>query len=294
MKTKTLAFLLLAGMLVSMGFGLINNSESTLLLKDAVKQNLITCKMENNKGFSHYNKCLLLHLKNNGNNRLQIKIPVGMQVCPNDSIYQNLVLTENMFVELLPNENKKIAAYAMCTEPSDHAPGEAPVYYTLGKDAKPALLELSNLIAQEKLFNAEAQNAVWCVAAGYPITDINGFDTTAVRKLQTMVAKLTHQKMPPPPKRNDYRRNYYAPASTMKVSVGGNYSFNFSRTKQILIGMFNIHNVLVRELYKNPAEAPGRKTINYAFDASVYTDSLYYMRLFVDGEKRMESRMALK
>jgi hypothetical protein len=99
--------------------------------------------------------------------------------------------------------------------------------------------------------------------------------------------------MPPPPSKTDYARNYHASEITMKIKVGGSYSFNFSRTKSVQIAMFNNQNVLVRELYKNNQELPGRKTINYAFDASIYKDPIYYMRLFVDGEKRLETKMDL-
>jgi hypothetical protein len=155
------------------------------------------------------------------------------------------------------------------------------------------LSQLCQLIAQEKWHNSEAQQAVWCLVEDRSLSRISGFDTAVVRKLQTKIAKLTNKKMPLAPAKTDYHRNYYATPSVIKIKVGGSYSFYFSRTKSVQIAMFNTQNVLVRELYKNEQEAPGRKTINYAFDASVYTEPVYYMRMFVDGEKRLETKMNL-
>jgi hypothetical protein len=294
MKTLKPFLMLVIGMVMSMAFAYkhyAEENEASLLA--AIKAGKISCIMENNPGYSHYSKCLLMKLQNKTSQVVQIELPAGLQVSPTDSSYQNLVLTETQFVSLQPSESKKIALFAMCTEPNDHAPGESTVRYQLKNHHSPKLTELCKFLFANAYFTSEGQAAVWAVAANRPIEDISGFDTSAVRKLQMLTAKLTNRKVPPPPAKNDYRRNYYAPPQVMKVVVTGSHSFKFSKTRSVQIAMFNTHNVLVRELYNNPREPAGSKTIPYKFDASIYTDSVYFMRMIVDGANRMETKMTM-
>ena len=104
---------------------------------------------------------------------------------------------------------------------------------------------------------------------------------------------LTGNKIPPPPSADDYKRNYYTPTYTKKVTLGGEFEFSFAKPRNILVGMFDKNNVLVRELYKKDGEAPGAHKQKYEFDASVYTDSYYYIRLVPDGQVRLETKITL-
>jgi hypothetical protein len=284
MKTISKIILLIGVALMGMGFAQKNKSSGA---QD------VSVQFVNKADASHYGKCVMLKLENKSEKKLDYAIPAGFQLQASEPKYQNLVVTENVFVSLMPREKKEIPIFAMCTEHHDAAPGSYLLSYTpLAKENK-HLNELCELIAKEKWHTSEAQHAVWCLVENESLENIAGFDTSVVRKLQHKVATLTNQKMPAPPTKSDYKRNYYASPTVIKTKVGGSYSFNFSHPKSVQIAMFNKQNVLVRELYKNEQEAPGRKTINYAFDATVYTEPIYYMRMFVDGEKRLETKMDL-
>lgn len=294
MKTLTKLFLLIGVAFISLGFELKSrNTFWSVSKQTSVIPDGILLAFESNNGFSHYGKCLKLKIENKASKKLDYAIPAGFQLQAADSTYQNLVVTENVFVSILPKQKLEIPIFAMCTEPNDAAPGSEVLSYKPITKANPHLSELCELIAKEKWHNSEAQQAVWCLVDDRSLNRINGFDTAVVRKLQSKIAKLTNKKMPAPPTKTDYQRNYYANSSSMKIKVGGSYSFYFSSPKSVQIAMFNTQNVLVRELYKNEQEAAGRKTINYAFDASVYTEPVYYMRMFVNGEKRLETKMNL-
>ena len=77
-------------------------------------------------------------------------------------------------------------------------------------------------------------------------------------------------------------RNYYA--TNYKTSMHGSFNYDFFDTSFVTIGMFNIDNIIVRELYRNPKEPPGKHKLEYKFDATEYTDNFYYPRLIADGE----------
>lgn len=264
-----------------------------LTLKQAIDKGYIRCTFENNKGYTHYSQCLLAKITNTSNKLISLKIENGTQVNPEDSVYQNLIVTENLFVSLNPQENRALPIYAMCTEPHDRAPGTNHVTYTLNKDAQGVMKAVTELITSKHYQNSEGQQAVWCVASNSGLDNISGYDTVAVKNLQLCIAKLTGKKIPPPPAPDDYKRNYYAPTYVKKITVGGEFEFSFAKPRNILVGMFDKNNVLVRELYKKDGETPGAHKQKYEFDGSVYTDSYYYIRLIADGQTRLETKITM-
>ncbi len=264
-----------------------------ITLKQAIAKGYLECVFTNNKGYTHYSRCLIAKLINKSPRMLNIKIDNGMQVNPDDSGYQNLIVTENLFVTINPNETKNIPIYAMCTEPHDRAPGNVPVSYTMAHDATGVMKAVTDLISQNNYHTSEGQQAVWCVAENSSLDAISGYDTVSVGKLQRLISKLTGKKIPPPPAKDDYKRNYYAETYHPKITIGGEFEYSFSKIRNIHIAMFDKNNVIVRELYQKDGEAPGAHKQKYEFDASVYTDNLYYIRLIADGQVRLESKVTL-
>jgi hypothetical protein len=291
-KIATVAVFIMAFVPVFYAFKM-NPKVEELTLKQALAKGYITCAFENNKGYTHYHKCLIAKLSNTSNRVLTVKIDNGTQVNPQDSDYQNLIVTENLFVTLNPGDKKNMEINAMCTESHDAAPGSSPMAYTLANDATGVMKALTTFIAEKKYQNSEGQMAVWSVANNSDIGDISGYDTTAARRLQELICKYTGKKMPPPPAPTDYRRNYYAPPATIKVTFTGEFEYSFAKARNILIGMFDKNNVLVRELYKKDGETPGAHKQTYTFDASVYTDTFYFIRLVADGQVRLESKVEM-
>jgi hypothetical protein len=265
----------------------------TVTLQNAIASKYIACNFENNRGTTHYSKCLLAHISNKTAKMLTVQVDNGSQVIPEDSSYQNLIVTQNVFVTLNPYETKDVAINAMCTEPSDKAPYNNVMHYNLVKSADGVMKSVVDMIDKNNYFNSEGQQAVWCVAKDRSLDEISGYDTVAVKKLQQLISKLTGKKIPPPPKYDDYVHNYYAPPAVKKITIGGEFEFSFARPKNILIGMFDKNNVLVRELYKKDGESPGVHKQKYEFDASVYTDKSYYIRLVVDGRITLESEVKM-
>ena len=48
------------------------------------------------------------------------------------------------------------------------------------------------------------------------------------------------------------------------------------------------------ELYNNPQQQPGNETLQFAFDMEVYRDKIYYVRMIVDGEIKINLTMQPK
>ncbi len=251
-------------------------------LKDALTQKIISMQALKNPGSTHYSRPVLLKVQNTTAQELKIEVPIGYRFQPKDTNLQPmLVIRPELFV-LQPNEKKDVVIYAMCMAHSKGAASEG-MTYTLTTPAKNNLLSIAQKVNELKAYNYEGQQAIWSISDNGGPEDISGADTAQVNKLRAFVCKLTGKKMPPPRVLNDYRYNYYAPIVNVQERIWGEYEFKFSKEKSIEIAMFGRGNTVVRQLYKNDAEKPGKHIFKYEFDSSVYTDEAYKIMFIVDG-----------
>ena len=273
--------------LVLLGIFILSKPQAEYTLKDAIAKNIISCTVNGNSNSTHYSKPLIINIKNKKNTNIKIKINNGLQFIPVDSNYQNIVITRHELLVLNGYENKEVVLYGMCTENYDRAPSKN-VEYKTSIIADEGLSKLSKFIEKKKYYNTIAQNAVWAVSCNKSLENIAGFDTIAAKELIEIAAQITEKPIPPPPDPNDYHRNYYVPPRTYRIRIGGEYNYSFPKQTAIQIAMFDTNEILVRELFNNPAVAPGEHKFEYKFDASVYTDSLYLIRFIADNEIQLE------
>lgn len=265
---------------------------TAITLEDAIQKKMVIYQAEGNDKSTHYLMPLVLSVTNKTNEKQQIQINPGLTFNPEDEAYQQMVTTKTLFITLAPGETKQVEVYAMCTQPGNRGQ-QSGIYYQLSNNTDTKLKELTRFIDQHNLQRIEAQYAVWAVSANKSLEDIVGYDDAAVNVLLPFVAKLVNKPIPPKPADNDYKRNYAHGGKHMKVEVGGSFSFSYPVTKNISIAMFNKNNTVVRELYYNPAVTPGLHKVEYAFDATVYTDEYYYIRMIVDGIIEINDKVEL-
>lgn len=262
--------------------------ETTINLEQAVKNGQVTCAVSVNGESTHYIQPLSVTVKNIKSTPVKVKVPNGFQFIPEDDAYQNIIITHEEMLVLNPGKQLTIPVYGMCTENHDRAPSSG-VGYRMGSQANDKISTLTKYIERNKLHDPLGQSAVWAMTCGTPIEDITGFDTTAAKELVKYVANALGKPVPPPPAPNDTRRNYYATNYT--TSMHGSFNYDFFDTSFVTIGMFNLDNIIVRELYRNPKEPPGKHKLEYKFDATQYTDDYYYFRLIADGEIILSSKI---
>ena len=76
--------------------------------------------------------------------------------------------------------------------------------------------------------------------------------------------------------------------------VGGEFEYKINSPRSVVIAMFDNDNIVVRELFNNPEVKPGVHTFEYAFDATVYTDEFYYIRMIMNGDIALEGKPLIK
>jgi len=256
-------------------------ADNTVNIDEAIRTGLISCSVQSNSGSTHYIKPLSITLTNIKSTPVSIKIPNGFQFIPEQDEYQNIIVTQEEMLALNPGKPVTISLYGMCTENHDKAPS-TDIKYRLGKQADEKVSKLTKLIAKRKLHDPLGQSAVWAMTCNTPLEDIAGFDTTSAKELIKYVAHALNKPIPPPPAPDDTKRNYYV--TNYKTSMRGAFNYTFSKKTSVTIAMFNVNNIVVRELYRNSEEKPGKHKLEYQFDATEYTDDFYYLRLIADGE----------
>lgn len=257
--------------------------EETVSLKAAGSSGLVSFSGVKNPQSTHYLKPVMLSLKNKTARTLSVEIPVGYRFLPADTGMQPMLVVKPELIVLGPNELKVIYLEAMCHAHNKSSASDGMIY-SLGTEAKGNLLEIAREINRMQAYNSEGQQAVWCISDNNPPEYIYGADTAATNRLRQFVCKLTGKKLPSKETLNNYRYNYYAPVIETKERIWGSYEFRFAKEKSIIIAMFGRGDVLVRELYKNEHEKPGKNTFSYEFDSSVYTEDAYKIKFIADGK----------
>ncbi|MGQ3014790.1 MAG: hypothetical protein ACT6QS_13860 [Flavobacteriales bacterium] len=258
-------------------------------LGTALAQKKIQAEVVSNSKSAHYQNPVLLTLRNTSSGSLEVNIPAGSLFTPGDTTHQGYMSNRDMLVQLAPGESKSVAVSAMCIHAHRASPfNEAPYKYA-GK-ATGKLLQVAELVRDMELYESvTGQLAVWTVSDNEPLEDVTSFNENTRSGLVNRLAAITGRPVPPPPAPDDYERNLQV---NPRIKIGGNYDFRLSSTKAIHIAMFNSQNVVVRELYNNPAEPPGQKHIDFFFDADIYQDEVYYFRLLADGVIKLETEMS--
>lgn len=264
---------------------LLLNSTTPISLEQALKNDLVQIKSTANESSPHYNDPLKFTITNKGNSPLAIEIPIATYFNPVDTEYQSFMIIEPLLVQLEAKESKIISPKAMCINQSKIAHKQSMEYKYGGIKGK-NYAEVANFVRQENLIGTiTGQQIIWSQSDDYPLEEITMFDTKKQYDIVSRLAKLTNKPVPPMPKETDYKRNLNAKP---QVEFSGSIQFNLRKVSAVQIAMFNTSNVVVRELYNNAAHRAGPTDMSFSFDASVYQEDIYKIKLICDGQIKLE------
>jgi hypothetical protein len=136
---------------------------------------------------------LSITLINLTSNTFTIEIPSGTLFTAVDSSKQNMLLTENLQVDLLPLQSKTSFCNVYCTEAKDGAPNDNDRYET-HKPAIHNLQKLANFVNQKKYEGYGVQRAIWCISNSNNLSDISASDTSQLRELIYFTGNLANYK----------------------------------------------------------------------------------------------------
>lgn len=271
-------------------FGAKSSAGQALDLSDPEINSHIHFRVSGNPGSTHYISPLMFEARNVTDKPVQFVITNGQIFSPEEDEYQPFVIVQEEMLTLKPGEKINKELYGMCIDSKLRAPGATAVYRPTAK-ADSALLALTRKIEKKSLFTTEAQYAVWALTSDRSLADVVGFDTAMVDELVDFLAETTGQELPPPPADDDYLRNYHHTSYRFKRTMEGEFTARSRKTRSLSIAMFNEENVVVRELYNNPELPPGSHKLTFEFDATVYDDDRYFVKVIEDGTVIMNMKI---
>ncbi len=252
----------------------------TTTLQSALDQKMVKASVTANPNGTHYQNPMIIRLTNLTSVTQKIVIENGRTFQSDDPGYQPIIVVASTIIEIEPGTSKETYVQGMCFSQHLKSPSKA-VNYCVGDVATGNLALITHYIQQNHLQGVGAQHAIWSITDSRQLEDIVDWDEAKAQALAEYVADIMGGTAPLPAAGNDYARNLRV---VPENSVGGNFEYSLNETAQVNIGLFDRNGVIVRELYYNPTEQAGSHTIEYAFDASVYTDDYYVVKYLQNNQ----------
>lgn len=270
-------------------------------LATAIEQKLVEYSATGNSESPHYYEPIRITIKNISNAPLQIRIPNGQKFESVSPDIQDVITTQEELIALSEEKTSTKPLLGMCIQQHNSAPNNEE-QYTLGSLATGSLAKLTQEIQNKKAFTINAQYAVWSLNDVENLYQIDGNDQEEALYFQSFTANLLGVSIDQDPfNEEDFDDDNNTKEDSdddsrylVKRKVGGKFKYKFSKTSAVTIGMFNNQDIVVKELYNNPKTKPGEHFLSYEFDTNAYTDNVYYIRLIINGQIKINYEMKTK
>lgn len=255
-------------------------------LEKALETKVLSIQILVDEMSPHYDAPFVFKLKNNTNQKQEVFIPTGLTLIAQDENDQNFVITQEYLVVLEPFKSISKPVKAMCLERNDAAPNEYSIY-KVGFQASENICKLSKFINDNKKFNPNAQLLMWEIADRlFDVKPENFFQINTDNEIE--IVSLNNEG-----KREIVNRKEEPKVLERELKIYGNFSMNLSGTRNIHIAMFNMDNVLVKELYNNPQTPKGENKIEYAINSLEFPDEKYQIKLVMNGRIMMQREVIM-
>ena len=108
----------------------------------------------------HYGPCLKITIHNNSNNSIELIMPTGTTLFPDQAPYQQMIVTEEYTAELVAKGNTSDRIFAMCIQPFKLSP-DVKAAYKVGEIAEKKTESIAKIIDDMDLQNGLGQELLW-------------------------------------------------------------------------------------------------------------------------------------
>lgn len=241
-------------------------------ISEALKKGLILVRITAQGG--HSGEAIRLSLGNKGKKTLEIRIPAGQVFEAVDSSLQNLMALEEKLLTLEAGKTRPVGLQAACVEAGDASPfaGSA---FNLGALASGQLLKVAQFIHEHRLFNdPSAQNAVWAVTDGHPLTYINH------EGLANLVAETLGKS---PPEYAILHQQQSVPGEPAfrhaPAKLEGVFKYDLQQEKPVSFGLYNDKGEAVHHFFKDRKQLRGYHKFRFTFEIRNLPPGKYSVRL---------------
>ena len=269
----------------------VQAAELKIEIVEALKQKIITLKTNGNPKGVHYINPLTQPIVNLTAKEILLIIPSGTLFEPEDSTYQNIIISSVQNISLHVFEKKTVTLNGYCIEPDDSGP-TADQNYKLGILNNQQLLAFCAFADSIKTPEITIQHGFWAIASNFDVNEIGGYNSQLIAATQNAVWAIMGNKIKRPVATNSYLTNYSTPPKGINVSA--KFEFQFGAPHDVRIVMINSQNIVVRELKNEKAVPAGKHVFTYEFDGDFYTEKSYTMKFIKDNKVAMEYLLTFK
>lgn len=273
---KSILFL----MVLAITFAFTPGKTNNISLEKAVNQKIVSADLTGNSEFTHYTKPLAITLTNTTQKKLKIKVNSGQLF--HTPTEQDLVVTEDLICELLPNEKKVFHVASMCIQPHNPAPKSESIY-TLGAH-DPLYASIAKHMSEKKIDGVFGQELIWSLED--PDRFIWGETPDRMESINYVRSIKNLPPLPAEPIEPE------GPKRTRKASFKGFFSFSFSHPHKTHVALFNANGIVLQEIFEEQT-FKGKHKVEYSFNPLEYEGQTLYARLIVDGKIEMEREISL-
>jgi hypothetical protein len=235
----------------------------------------------NPQGSSHTGKCLLLNIKNNSSNKIDIKIESAYYFENLSKSNQDLMSTENMIVSIAGNESKSVAINALCSEKSNASPSVKDTFKLIKKQDI-TYANLTNIFEKYKCYLNTAQQALWCFTDNNAIDNIYDTHTDTLVE-NTLVAYVSNVKGVPVPA----RRRFVDVPRILRYPVEVDSSISIYIERTTTIGIYitdtNQHHVVATLFDDDTETRTGTAKYSYFYRGQL-PKGTYFVEMKKNGE----------
>lgn len=192
-------------MSISVGYSqdtLNKKKPNELSMKDAIAKGILELKVYGfynpriyneviDKEGVHFGKCMTVILKSKIDTAILLRLDCGMQLIPDDSAYQTMIVTKKAIFPLRPNDYYVTRFYAMCGQLHDFAPIWN-TEYSIGNLADTGIVKLANYLGDNYIQNMIGQHALWAFTDQADFNELKkyGADSITIAKTKEILNNL--------------------------------------------------------------------------------------------------------
>lgn len=148
----------------------------------------------------HYGKCMVILLKSKIDSIVYLRLDCGIQLIPEDTAVQTMIVTRMAVFPLYPNEIYSTRFYAMCGQIHDAAPN-IETTFKVGELADSGMVKLANYLGKHFIQNLPGQHAVWAYGDQVALTELERYGADSISLTKTIeILKILNLKTKLTPK----------------------------------------------------------------------------------------------
>ena len=139
----------------------------------------------------HFGKCMAVVLRSKIDSLIVVRLDDGIQLIPDDSSVQTMIVTKKALFPLYPNETYSTRFYAMCGEIHDDIP-TIDMTFKIGELGNKRVVALAKYLDENYMQNMIGQHALWAITDQTNIAELKkyGADKASISKTNDILNKL--------------------------------------------------------------------------------------------------------